>query len=140
MKKRILKFRSWIKKQKIMLPPENAFVIFSNGAIHIPFEYKDFMDENDLVLMQYTGLKDKNGKEIWEGDIILDLWKHKLQIIYSGAGFLAIDPSHGLQYEGSELDPEVNSYNSKRGTFNLADRLKWAEVIGNVFENPDLLK
>ncbi len=83
------------------------------------FEANPFAD-HDLVLMQYTGLKDKNGKEIYEGDIVKDGWlkNNPLEVVeWSGTGFEPF-ADHSIT---EDYDPNT------------------IEVIGNVYENPDLL-
>lgn len=80
--------------------------------------------KNDLKVMQYTGLKDKNGKEIYEGDII-------------GGGVLP------MSVEWSKRSASfVMIYN--RGGFvcfsmNAAHSEKEDKIIGNIYENPELL-
>lgn len=76
---------------------------------------------NDLPVMQFTGLKDKNGKEIYEGDIIIPNQDY-------GIAFVAFHtPSFGLQ--------------NKNGNCGDWDWEEWEkfEVIGNIYENQDLL-
>lgn len=81
----------------------------------------------NAVLMQYTGLKDKNGKEIYEGDVILH-------------PNYACDPSNGD-------DPMlIDAVKWHEGGFRYNDYemiasecAEFAEVIGNSYENPDLL-
>ena len=72
-----------------------------------------------MVLMQYTGLHDKNGKEIYEGDILgFDYYKHPMVVEYKEWGF------------GCKEDD---------GTWAMPNE-EYREVLGNIYENPELLK
>lgn len=79
-------------------------------------------------LMQYTGLKDKNGKEIYEGDLVE--WKyvrtwHKNEVRWVGGGFMVT--TSGFKDDLNEpLDLSLVSILS-------------CEIIGNIYENPELL-
>ena len=84
-------------------------------------EYEDPIDyeplENRYVLMQFTGLKDKNGVEIFEGDIVKCWYGHKGVVKWG--------------YFGFEIDELDNSFHHT---------YEKAEVIGNIYENKELLK
>ena len=71
-----------------------------------------------LKIMQYTGWKDKNGKEIYEGDIVRDSNRVCLGVEWVGHAFW-------LKYPDGELRWPYSPY---------------SEVIGNIYENPELLK
>lgn len=87
----------------------------------------EWIVNNDIHLMQSTGLKDKNGQEIFEGDIV-DYKGRKAVVKYHGsyASFIYrfVDE---LQERGSEWHPLFLAY-------------YYVEVIGNKFENPELLE
>ena len=97
------------------------------------------------VLMQYTGLNDKNGKPIYEGDIVL--WgngmRAKYQIIYL-LGSFGLLRMEGRQYDDSDFIPLLACKciwigNRDFYTFeNLCPQS--CEVIGNIYENPELLE
>jgi uncharacterized phage protein (TIGR01671 family) len=112
---REIKFRFWDLQKKIWRNPMD-FDLQSNGEIGF-FNHR-------IVIQQYTGLKDKNGKEIYEGDIV-ECDKKKDKII----GVVAF-------YE--DLGSFKVSYSDIFSRFisNIED----VEVIGNIFENKELLE
>lgn len=69
---REIKFRAWLKDDKRMV--EVRSIDFHEEGNIITVNYNDIfgfeLNENEIELMQYTGLKDKNGKEIYEGDVV----------------------------------------------------------------------
>jgi len=115
---REIKFRCWCMNKKewevdMMLLTLNGGICQLKNGVHIPCR------SDTHVLMQFTGLKDKNGKEIYEGDII----EHQYGIStveYQEDGFKLIEGGH----------------------FSSAPLVyvrKTLEVIGNIWENPELL-
>lgn len=125
---RDIKFRVWDKGNKEMLELqeldyENSY----NGQPMIRTTmYNDYFDTEEMILMQYTELKDKNGKEIYEGDII------KYEDIRKGV--VEYSKQHA-QFILKETENIVDE-NEALGEFNI----KVFEVIGNVYNNPELLK
>ena len=109
---REIKFRAWDKETKKMsLYPQLGF----NNSVDINEQIRCCGKE----LMQYTGLKDKNGKEIYEGDIVRGNGLINAVIVYeeSATSFLADAGFAKLKFANNSL----------------------IEVIGNRFENSELL-
>ena len=145
---REIKFRMWIKERKMMVYVDDFYrdgiceSLCPFGSLEcdewypmcdaklLKFLYSLSVDKR-YVLMQYTGLKDKNGKEIYEGDIVRHVKSPSVTFYYvvewddKLAGFrLKWKTGGGIYY----LDFYVEV---------LPDKL---EVVGNMFENPELLR
>jgi len=125
---REIKFRAWDKGKKIM---ERVFSLFwYDGTLHIDIyglgnreETAEFASRYEV--MQYTGLKDKNGIEIYEGDIIS--W-HKFYKKRQPFGICIVKYAGNYYCLGGWYE---NDY---------PDTYKYCEVIGNIYENPELLE
>ena len=100
---------------------EQVFKKDSNYDDYEDFEYKDVTDK--IELMQYTGLKDENGKEIYEGDIVKIKYRDEDigKVIY--------------EYNGFSID--VTNMNKNYGRVDFVNN--FMEVIGNIYDNPELL-
>lgn len=96
------------------------------------------------VLMQYTGLKDKNGKEIYEGDIVKTFNGSYAEIKYGeyrDEGVLDQDDEYYVDNDGDER-ADVGFYAGSKDGDNGLDNMsyKWIEVVGNIWDNPKLLE
>ncbi|MCT3351183.1 hypothetical protein EFP34_11770 [Lacticaseibacillus paracasei] len=137
--KREIKFRAWDKVYECYLyDVQNAYDTLSgcvkdeNGedAGYDEECFAGFLDNDQYVVEQYTGLHDKNGREIYEGDIIVTHPKSRYEAPKSGVvQFGGSCPSFGYKTEDRE-EYDIWSSNAYR-TY---------EVIGNIFENPELLE
>jgi len=88
---------------------------------------------NHLIPLQYTGLKDKNGVEIYEGDVLKGApsgWKKEFQIFYLAEVYFG---DCGWRAKEKVLDRELPIHIHMQGSYGV-------EVIGNVYENPELLE
>lgn len=117
-----LRFRAWDKNKMHYSDDYNNLEHF--------FAHFDG-DFNTSILMQFTGLKDKNGKEIWEGDIVKSyFYKEEISEIKFGRCGVNIGeyPAHGFYY----------TCDDHREILCLGDCLNEIEIIGNAYENPEL--
>lgn len=120
---REIKFRAWDGVEKRMYEVKEIKFIGLNSE-----PYKVFIDYGyqveEPILMQYTNLKDKNGKEIYEGDIVIRSEEPSIKAVIEWdediCGFNA-----DLKYEPRDF---MELY--RRGRI---------EIIGNIYENPNLL-
>ena len=110
----------------------DMMVICLDGEIQLS-DY-DTYKTNDFILMQYTGLKDKNGKEIYEGDI-LRLWRST-----GKNGELRREYYKPLLVEYCELWTQfVVVDKPNKIQMGIWKEFGAFEVIGNIYENPELL-
>lgn len=143
---REIKFRVWDKEHKMFLPNE-IYDIHSRtsfGSFGIMrkdwrnYSIGEYFYDNAQILEQYTGLKDKNGKEIYEGDIIDVLNKHhtfnkvKLIVTFEDGSFCL------REHERQEFNRCVGFRQNKVHAEALGKQPIY-EVIGNIHQNPDLL-
>lgn len=130
---REIKFRAWNEVDRVMITDLNSPTLWH--GILVP--------DADDILMQYTGLKDKSGTEIYEGDIV-----------HSEKNKFGEDRHECWSVEYDENEARFicyNQLNSNRGIKSncltgsaecevTKDYIFKLEVIGNIYENPELLK
>ncbi len=120
---REIKFRAWDKESKKM--KEVSDISWDNhGGVDLRASCYSHDDSNIYAetLMQFTGLKDKNGKEMYEGDIV--------KCKYGWLGFIVF--RKGAYWCEEIVTQKINSH---APIFNEWEEL---EVIGNIYENPEL--
>jgi hypothetical protein len=117
---REIKFRVWCRdrneweKDQVFLTPDGLMVHLARLGGFFPLK-----PENHTISF-FTGLHDRNGKEIWEGDILRSKGGRVFVIEWGGLGFISV----------------------KISTAGSVPAVGWelSEVIGSIYENPELLK
>jgi len=139
-----IKFRAWATYTKEWMDVKYFNVRMDTGELQ---NNKCAGIIGGIKLMQFTGLKDKNGKEIYEGDIIKD---EKSDGIANGvvefgegtydSGFYSYQ-GYYVKYPKTYFDGDkYNRYENRFETDATGGYLFGCEVIGNIYENPELLK
>ena len=128
---REIKFRAWLKEEKKMVNVET--IDFTDKSIQY-LEKNEFINAyllrrmifGDIELMQYTGLKDKNDKEIYEGDILFFRDENtKCVVVWQDTAFII-------------KSVEIRKYSEKMCW--LDDTEICCEIVGNIYENKNLLE
>ncbi len=120
---REIKFRAWIKQDDDYFMAYNIQNIYDgmndeSGKLGGVSSFHSFLDEEDVKVMQFTGLKDKNGKEIYEGDILSNGSKSG-KVIFHRCAFM-VEEKNGQGILSSYIQADF-------------------EVMGNIYENPEII-
>lgn len=127
--KREIKFRAKVKHHDPMRNPENGWVegyyfqdLTQGKMRHYIFEPPCSWEVIPETVGQFTGLLDKNGKEIYEGDVVIfdNHLQGISQVVYDYAGFDVVSNNYR-----TTLRPMMNNH---------------MRVVGNIYDNPELLK
>ena len=136
----ILKYRAWyvlaeeMINEILMISFVRKEIIgkFSDGSTSVPLKFEDKRNGEDVILMQSTGLEDKNGKEIFEGDIItngidiVDVRNHETLGFYTLVNGREVFFGHGTSIK--EFEKDIEGFT------------EITEIIGNIYKNPELLE
>jgi uncharacterized phage protein (TIGR01671 family) len=132
---RIIKFRAWFKDERLMF---NWIPEFFSDMSPVTSYGSDFPDNEDMVLMQFTGLLDKQGKEIYEGDIIKIL-ETSLSWITDWMFTVKWRDTLSTYCLYRDDDLEKTGTNCQTINYYTAEDKRY-EVIGNIYESPELLE
>jgi len=137
---REIKFRAWNKKgvyANTMVyqdGPDLDGVIYYTTTVEgqdVYYNFEDIMDSKYFILMQYTGLKDKNGKEIYEGDVFT---------FHPSKEWVGTEPENPCVVFWSNSLCAFMFYVGEPDMSTLLPPSESIEIIGNIYENPELLK
>lgn len=136
---REIKYKAYHKKKGLLV--DVLSIDFENNMVTLKTEtdsdeeyywWSSTCHLDEVVLMQYTGLKDRNGREIYEGDIV-----QSNNSVWGSSSIRGNDIQHisRVIFKDGEYLCEWETYVN-----NLCNELDNIEVIGNIYENKDLLK
>ena len=136
---REIKFRAWDKKSKRMRKVDSIAFDELTGEIKLVNSWgEDIIEDKPIIvqreknfeLLQYTGLKDKNGKEIYGGDIIEGGYLNPLTNEFYSRKYI-------IEYKNATFAGKLIGHSPYGDTWlNFIH----GEVIGNIYENPELLE
>ena len=135
---RPIKFKAWNKKTKYLTRVHSVdFTLSGELSISIMkagrFKEKEFYKQEDIVLLQYVGIVDFDGRELYEGDIIEFTHKDTFPNTHIVAVQYFSEQGAYILYDGSGRSPALEY------VLHLSMLRTEFYVIGNIYENPELL-
>jgi uncharacterized phage protein (TIGR01671 family) len=134
---REIKFRAWDYTSQIMSYSDEEKSLEAFFASH----NKDY---DDVVFMQYTGLKDNRGYEIYEGDVVnmkvLIDYNVNTEIDRTYTGVVAVIPSKGACMKRPKFIDRCEDDRTVWCDYNKPIAAYRSEVVGNIYENPELME
>jgi len=131
--------KKWIKHGWTNDTYQTEYFIDVNGGVReLNYDSLDIVE--NVILQQYTGLQDKNGKKIFDGDILKIVCTGTILLFCTGTYFASVCwDDRKLGWFLKIVPNTVDKYKRFNSDF-CVDSYRSYEVVGNVFENPDLLK
>lgn len=132
------KFRAWLKDEKEMQgvlafdTRGHSFLGIEGTHVTVDGWCDNFEVGKQAVLMQSTGLKDKNGVEIFKGDIV-SVRNHPFQKTEKSGAGIEIDGDYAISWNEGDLTWCA-------GNLLLARLKPYVTVAGNIYENPEMLE
>jgi len=129
---REIKFKCWDKEVKRMskeLPIYWPIISWTDGDIDMPTDFALVKDR--CIFLQYTGLKDRTGREIYEGDIVrrgTGVMAENIEVVFDRGAFIGKQIGAFTEIGGAGVAFILSGFTSE------------IEVIGNIYENGELLE
>jgi|SRR5579872_75280 len=120
---RVIKFRAWHKERAAMYRVAGSLIDVI--MLHVGDDALETVGFSDSELMQFTGLVDKTGREIYEGDIVKRYTSH-IFVVKWNTDFCGFQP--------------FCEYRNDYGLPDAAESSSLTEVLGNIYEHPHLLE